>query len=146
MYSSIDPDTDGLAIEFCKEAEGLWNVERGHGNDSLLNIAAAEFLCLGYLGQGRDHAILAYVNEASNMGKRLGLFGSQGQDQDVVEKPGEVSEGKGEAKRARMHAAWGVFNWITLSHPVHSLHQLRLLANTPLHNSGSCHCFIDSQA
>ncbi|KJZ69239.1 hypothetical protein HIM_11362 [Hirsutella minnesotensis 3608] len=105
MYSFIDPDTDGLAIRFCAEAERLWAIERRNERDSLTNIAAAEFLCLGYLGQGRDHAIVAYVSEASNMGKRMGLFGTQ--DEDPMEEPSDSSPETAEAARARMHTAWG---------------------------------------
>ena len=121
MYSAIDPETDSLAIRFCTEAERLWATERENKRDSLTNIAAAEFLCLGYLGQGRDHAILAYVSEASSMGKRMGLFGAEGQD--AMAEPNQCAEGVDAAMKARMHASWGIFNWITLSHPSRSLHQ-----------------------
>ena len=34
----------------------------------------AEVLCLGYLGQGRNHVILEYLSEASNMSILMGLF------------------------------------------------------------------------
>lgn len=68
MYSSIDSKTDVLAMNFCTEAEMLWAVERANRHDSIMNAAAAEFLCLGYLGQGRDHAILMYVSEVAEMG------------------------------------------------------------------------------
>ena len=40
----------------------------------------AEVLCLGYLGQGRDHVILEYLSEASNMSILMGLFGIEGRD------------------------------------------------------------------
>lgn len=119
MYSSIDPRTDALALHFCTEAELLWTAERNNNRDSLMNAAAAEFLCLGYLGQGRDHAILTYVAEVSEMGVRLGLFGVD--DEDGL-KEASKSAGLGhEDTRARMYAAWGIFNWITLSHPAHDL-------------------------
>ena len=108
MYSSINPETDTLALSFCAEAEKLWAIERNHGHDSIMNIAAAEFLCLGYVGRGRDHAIVMYVSEASDMGVRMGLFGIQGAIEET-----NISEVIDEAMRARMYAAWGVFNWIT---------------------------------
>lgn len=75
-------------------------------------MAAAEFLSLGYLGQGRDHKMLVYLSEATDMGIRLGLFG--------VERralPDEDSKLSAEAKGARGYAAWGVFNWITYETP-----------------------------
>ena len=121
MYSSIDPNTDALAMSFCKEAEKLWAIERNNKRDSLMNVAAAEFLCLGYLGQGRDHAILAYVSEAADMGTRLGLFDIEAQDD--AEETGKSFNTTNDATRARAHAAWGVFNWITLSHPAGNLHR-----------------------
>ena len=108
MYSTIEPEIDALVMSFCTEAERLWAIERNHEQDSIMNVAAAEFLCLGYIGQGRDHAILKYVSEASNMGNRMGLFGVQ----NTIEDKG-VSEVMDEAIKARMYAAWGVFNWIT---------------------------------
>lgn len=101
---------------FCKEAERLWNIERANGRDSVLNAAAAEFLCLGYLGQGRNHALLTYASEASDMGVRMGLFGIDGDD-DLPETD-VIADIDNDATRARMYAAWGIFNWITLSHPL----------------------------
>ena len=112
MYSSIDSKTDALAMSFCTEAERLWAFERSNERDSVMTVAAAEFLCLGYLGQGRDHAILTYVSEASNMGLRMGLFGIEGQDS--MKETSWAAEVTDEATRARMYVAWGVFNWITL--------------------------------
>ena len=122
MYSSIEPDTDVLAMSFCTEAEKLWAIERNNERDSLMNVAAAEFLCLGYLGQGRDHAILAYVSEAADMGTRLGLFSIEAQDPE--REMDNSFNTKNDATRARAHAAWGVFNWITLSHPAGNFRQL----------------------
>lgn len=112
MYSSIDPHVGNLALEFCSEAEKLWRIERSNSRDTAMTLAAAEFLGLGYLGQGRDHALLSYISEASQMGQRMGLFGVEdvkdvGGNKDIV----KVAE---DATRARMYAAWGTFNWITL--------------------------------
>ncbi|KAF4508846.1 hypothetical protein G6O67_005177 [Ophiocordyceps sinensis] len=109
MYSGIDPETEGQTTSLCAEAERLWNHERSKNRDSIQTMAAAEFLSLGYLGQGRDHKMLVYLSEATDMGIRLGLFG--------VERralPDEDSKLSAEAKGARGYAAWGVFNWITL--------------------------------
>ncbi|KAG5932410.1 hypothetical protein E4U53_001348 [Claviceps sorghi] len=71
MYSAVEPKTDALATEFCVEAETLWAAERESGRDSILTLAAAQFLCMGYLGQGRDHAVLKYLAEATNMAGRM---------------------------------------------------------------------------
>lgn len=145
MYSSIDPQTDALALSFCTEAEKLWNVERDNKRDSVLNIAATEFLCLGYLGQGRDHAILKYVTEASEMGVRMGLFGVPDQNDGAGEEVGKPVQVTDQETKGRMHAAWGVFNWITLSRPKPRTSHGR---NTKLTCSGkdSCPCSIVSQA
>ncbi|KAG6032767.1 hypothetical protein E4U41_007141 [Claviceps citrina] len=112
MYSAIDPQTDSLATEFCAEAEALWTAEREQGHDSTLTLAAAEFLSLGYLGQGRDHAVLRYLAEAAHMAGRMGLFNSQGQTDD--QQTQSFAGLTGAAKAAHMYAAWGIFNWLTL--------------------------------
>ena len=57
-----------------------------------------------------DHAIIAYVREASEMGNRLGLFGSDGYD--IWEERGNADV-TDEAATAKTFAAWGVFNWLT---------------------------------
>lgn len=98
-------------MPFCTEAERLWAIEREAGHDTVANMAAAELLCLGYLGQGRDHAILYYVSEASEMGIRMGLFGVK--DQDGAEVQPDMADIIDDDARWRSHAAWGVFNWIT---------------------------------
>lgn len=111
MYSSVDTNTNALAMSFCIEAERLWAIERSNNRDSILNIAAVEFLGLGYLGQGRDHAILSYVSEATQMGQRMALFGVE--NQENLAKSSHGPEFADKPMRARMHAAWGIFNWIT---------------------------------
>lgn len=145
MYSSIDPKSNALAMSFCQEAERLWKVERSNNRDTITNIAAAEFLCLGYLGQGRDHAILAYVHEASKMGQRMKLFGVESQHDsarsslgtDTVDKP----------TRARMYAAWGVFNWITLVFLLIIPRPLcKILIGSCTNHKGSCRYSIVNQA
>ncbi|RFU80368.1 n-terminal fungal transcription regulatory domain-containing [Trichoderma arundinaceum] len=108
MYSAVDPNTDAIAISFCTEAENLWETERKV--DSILNLAAAQFLSLGYLGQGRDHAILSYLSEATNMAVRLGLFSMEDNGHSQL----EIGNMTAEAVSAHLHAAWGSFNWIAL--------------------------------
>ncbi|KAG5974960.1 hypothetical protein E4U55_007947 [Claviceps digitariae] len=112
MYSAIDHQTDSLATEFCAEAESLWMSEREVGRDSTLTLAAAEFLCMGYLGQGRDHAVLKYLAEATNMAGRMGLFSSEAQTGN--RETSDFVNLTGAPKAAYMYAAWGVFNWLTL--------------------------------
>jgi len=85
MYSAISDQADQLAIRFCAEAERLWQIEQENGTDSVLNLAAAEFLSLGYLGQGRDHSVLRYLKEAANMGSRMSLFAVGDQDDQKSE-------------------------------------------------------------
>lgn len=106
MYSAVDPGIDAHAAAFCAEAENAWRAERG--SDSLLNLAAALFLSLGYLGQGRDHAVLAYTSHAAKMAMRLGLFGvdEQGRAQPSIDKMST------EEASAYQYAAWGAFNWV----------------------------------
>lgn len=112
MYSSIDPKTSTLALGFCTEAERFWDIERNNSRDTLTTLAAAEFLCLAYLGRGRDYTILAYVSDASQMGQRMGLFGVKSRENTAWSR--DAIEVVDDATRARMYAAWGVFNWITL--------------------------------
>lgn len=105
MYSAIEPQADELALPLCKEAERLWSAERLHSRDSTLNMAATVFLSLGYLGQGRDHAVLDYLAEVTEMGIRMKLFGVEGDDNKDQTKRGHNDQG------AATYAAWGVFNW-----------------------------------
>ncbi|EXU95357.1 Zn(2)-Cys(6) zinc finger domain protein [Metarhizium robertsii] len=112
MYSAIDPQTDQIAIRFCTEAESHWTAERHKGNDSILILAATEFLCLGYLGQGRDHVVLRYLTEAADMAGRMGLFNTEGQVSGM--ETSSYSNLAGAAKTSHMYAAWGIFNWLTL--------------------------------
>ncbi|KAJ4859769.1 fungal zn(2)-Cys(6) binuclear cluster domain-containing protein [Trichoderma breve] len=106
LNNAQDPDSGSLALRFCAEAESLWERQRSY--DSILNLAAVQFLSLGYLGQGRDHVVLAYLNEASQMAVRMGLFGvGANHKQQQIELMPEP------AKTAQLYAAWGSFNWIT---------------------------------
>ncbi|QYS99728.1 Zn(2)-C6 fungal-type domain-containing protein [Trichoderma simmonsii] len=106
LNSTQDPDSGSLALRFCTEAESLWERQRSY--DSILNLAAVQFLSLGYLGQGRDHVVLAYLNEASQMAVRMGFFGiGANHKQQQIELMPEP------AKTAQLYAAWGSFNWIT---------------------------------
>lgn len=98
-----------MAIEFCTVAEKLWNSERSNGRDSILFMAASEFLSLGYLGQGRDHSVLKYLNEACQTGIRLRLL-SVGSLEPAVPMQMEVDK-ESQELRQRMYAAWGVFNF-----------------------------------
>ncbi|CAH0031040.1 unnamed protein product [Clonostachys rhizophaga] len=109
-----------MAIEFCTVAEKLWNSERSNGRDSILFMAASEFLSLGYLGQGRDHSVLKYLNEACQAGIRLRLL-SVGSLGPAVPMQMEVDK-ESQELRQRMYAAWGVFNFAALegrSSPLH---------------------------
>lgn len=111
MYSAIDHHTDELALQFCTEAERLWAIEQRKGNDTILNIAAIEFISLGYLGQGRDHSVLKYLSQAAQMGVRMRLFGIEPEDTTSTLTDGTTLTD--DAKSAHMYTAWGVFNWLT---------------------------------
>lgn len=106
MNGANDPDSGVLAFQFCQEAERLWQSQKSF--DSLLNLAAVQFLSLGYLGQGRNHAVLSYLSDASQMAVRMDLFGV-GDDRAQQ----AVSQLSSKARRAHIHAAWGAFNWAT---------------------------------
>ncbi|KAF3060868.1 hypothetical protein CFAM422_010936 [Trichoderma lentiforme] len=108
MYSAVDPSMDGHAAAFCTEAESIWETEREI--DAIPNLAAALFLSLGYLGQGRDHAVLSYISQATKMAMRLGLFGVEDNGKARV----KVDKMTAEAASAYLHAAWGSFNWIRM--------------------------------
>ncbi|KAJ4863569.1 fungal zn(2)-Cys(6) binuclear cluster domain-containing protein [Trichoderma breve] len=108
MYSAVDPNIDVHAAAFCAEAESIWKTEREH--DAITNLAAALFLSLGYLGQGRDHAVLSYISQATKMAVRLGLFGVENNDKAKL----KVDKLATEAASAYLYAAWGSFNWISL--------------------------------
>lgn len=106
MYSAFEPHTDELTLLFCREAELLWNSERSHGNDTAMNLAAAVFLCLGYLGQGRDHSVLKYLAEATDMGTRMSFFGTHQSSMDNL-----AGLNVNVAEAGEGYTAWSVFNW-----------------------------------
>ena len=105
MYATIDAQAQGLATPFRIEAEKVWRTERR--NDTILNMATALLLSFSYIGQGRDHAVLKYLAEASSMGIRMGLFGVESSAAQL--NPEALTP---DAHRAYSYTAWGVFNWI----------------------------------
>jgi uncharacterized protein YpiB (UPF0302 family) len=107
MYSGMHVQADQYAIQFCTEAEQLWTTEKDL--DSVLNVAAALFLSLGYMGHGRDHSVLQYLQLAADMATRLGLFSGQ---QDMV-RGVDVSHMSSDVASQHLYAAWGAFNWVT---------------------------------
>lgn len=131
MYCVLDPTAEELALLFCKEAEELWDAERKDQRDSTMTMAATVFLCLGYLGQGRDDSVLKYLAEVTQMGTRLGLFGVEDKDKAV------------HVQNVDVYTAWGVFNWTVCV--------AALLVTSPLYRSrlngitGSCLFFIISR-
>ncbi|KAK7421280.1 hypothetical protein QQZ08_009996 [Neonectria magnoliae] len=104
---AIDDKAGALVNAFCAEAESLWETERT--SPSTLNMAAALFLSFGYLVQGKNHVVLAYMSEAIRMGTHLGLFGV---DRDVA--GARTAKMTAEQAKAASHTTWGVFNWIML--------------------------------
>jgi hypothetical protein len=107
MYRGTYGQIDSLAIQFCAEAEKLWETEREM--DSVLNVAAALFLSQGYTGQGRDQAALEYLSGASEMATRLGLFDGIHDTAKEI----DISQMSKDVANQHLYAAWGAFNWIT---------------------------------
>lgn len=107
MNMAQGSDDDSFTLQFCAEAEQLWRTQKH--TDCILNLIAAQFLSLGYLGQGRDHVVLSYASEASHMAVRMGLFGVQ-EDNTPLQ---DISMLSTEPKKAFMYAAWGSFNCAT---------------------------------
>ncbi|KAF7554034.1 hypothetical protein G7Z17_g3247 [Cylindrodendrum hubeiense] len=105
--SAIDPEASDLVNAFCTEAETLWETQRIV--PSTVNMAAALFLSFGYLVQGKDHNVLAYMPEVVRMGTELGLFGVE---QAVAE--ARMDKMTPQQLKAASHTTWGVFNWIML--------------------------------
>lgn len=134
MYATIDKEAQGFASSFRAEAERLWLTERHR--DTVLNMATAQFLSLAYIGQGRDHAVLMYLAEASDMGTRMGLFGV-----DTVTGP-RFSELTPNVRSAHKYASWGVFNWIMQAIPT-AKNMLGSCADRP---QDSCHFSTTSPA
>jgi hypothetical protein len=107
MYSTVDPEVEDLSCQFCEEAEGLLELQSQQEEDTMIHLAALQFLSLGYLGQGRDHAVLKYLNQAISTGERLGLWGVD----DDRAKTRMNKMGSAEANNYQV-ITWGVFNWI----------------------------------
>ncbi|KAI1143862.1 hypothetical protein F5Y05DRAFT_362848 [Hypoxylon sp. FL0543] len=106
MYSAFDKSAGKIAQDFSQEAEKLWESEKMHG--SYLTMAGAVLLSLSLMGNGKDHAVLAYAKEAAEIGIRLGLFEDKASGTRI-----EVDQSE-EKKTASCYAAWGAFNWKTL--------------------------------
>jgi hypothetical protein len=107
MNSVEEHDNGSLALSFCAEAEELWHSQEDV--DSILSLAAVQFLSLGYLGQGRDHLVLSYIRDASRMAVRMGLFGVDENNQTLQ----ELATLSTATREAYTYAAWGSFNWAT---------------------------------
>ncbi|KAH9909706.1 hypothetical protein F4778DRAFT_775620 [Xylariomycetidae sp. FL2044] len=101
MYSAFEKDVAGFADQFSTRAEEIWKAEKGR--DSYVTMAGAVLLSLSLMGQGRDHTVTYYAIQATRMGERLGLLGS-----NAVGFLGTMTE---EDKIASCYAAWGTFNW-----------------------------------
>ncbi|KAK8074389.1 hypothetical protein PG997_009052 [Apiospora hydei] len=104
MYTAIDKSIARYTEPFCNEAERLWTAAEHH--DSLLNMVGAQLLSLAFVGQGKDHKVLHFLDAALRMGTRLGLFGV----------PEEVAKARMQAipessEAAISNTAWGLFNW-----------------------------------
>ncbi|PHH60750.1 hypothetical protein CDD81_1288 [Ophiocordyceps australis] len=106
VYSDDLPEADCFISKLEYETQRLWYAERSSGRDSMHSIAAAEFLSLGFLAQGRNDQVRLYFSEALQMGTRMRLFCVQDNDTDM-----ELDH---VTNSASMCAAWGVFIWIMI--------------------------------
>lgn len=104
MYSSIDPDSVRLAELFRVEAERLLSVETQAA--TALSMTTEMFLNLGYIVQGKDHASVRHLSNASKIAIELGLFGVP---EEVTQAALELMTE--EERRAAAYPTWGVFNW-----------------------------------
>lgn len=109
MFSTMDRSVEELPLRFCEEAEGILKAQHDPPViDSVIDLAALQFLSLGYLGQGRDHAVLKYLAQATKVGERIGLWGV---DDDRAK--ASMSKMNDDEANNFLFIAWGVFNWIT---------------------------------
>jgi hypothetical protein len=83
----------------------LWDQQRGI--DSVLTLAAGIFLKVACVCDGDEESGRSIVNDVYEMAHRLDLFGT-GKDTPHGNNGSET-----QWIRARAHAAWGVFNFVT---------------------------------
>ncbi|KAI0158338.1 hypothetical protein GGR57DRAFT_460027 [Xylariaceae sp. FL1272] len=103
MYCAFDKTAAPLATSFGAEAEKMWDSE----SDSHLRMAGGILMSISLMGQGKDHAVLAYAMGALEVGHRLGLFAT-----DISSIPANYDNVSPEDERSAMcFAAWGTFNW-----------------------------------
>jgi len=76
--------------------------------DALTTLSAALFLTLSCNNRGRDIEGLAYLDESTEMGYRLGLFGD-GTSVSLLFPDLEDND----TRSAMSYVAWGVFGWQT---------------------------------
>lgn len=104
MYSSIESDASAVVDDFRAEAERL--MEEEQHSPTRLTMVSAMFLSLGYLAQGKDHALVRHLCSAVEAGMHLGFFGVPPDVADLD--PSKMGETEYEATA---YSAWGVFNW-----------------------------------
>ncbi|KAI1170406.1 hypothetical protein F4777DRAFT_583947 [Nemania sp. FL0916] len=103
MYCAFDKTVVPLISAFGDEAQRLWSLEP----DSCLTMAGGVLLSISLMGQGKDHAVLAYAMKAMEMGQRMDLFVT-----DISSIPTRYHNVPPEDERSAMcFAAWGTFNW-----------------------------------
>ncbi|KAJ4287206.1 hypothetical protein N0V90_012604 [Kalmusia sp. IMI 367209] len=100
-YTSKDPEAATKSFEFEREAELLWRVEK---IDSILATAGLMLLFLSHGGHASQREG-EFVQEASDMAKRMKLFGVK-----TVLDGEQIKSLSPEAQRALSHTTWGVFN------------------------------------
>jgi hypothetical protein len=86
----------------------LWSEQRGI--DSVLTLAAGIFLKVACVCSGDEELGRSIVNDVYKMAHRLDLFGTRN-DMPAYTHGNDDSETQ--RLRARAHAAWGVFNFVT---------------------------------
>ena len=102
-YSSVDPDAAGKSRKFEAEAESLGRVDRR--TDSATTLVGLIFLYLSLVLHAKYEAAFRCSEEASEMAKRLGVFGVP----DCISAE-ELRNLPAAERRTTAFAAWGVFN------------------------------------
>ena len=107
-YTAYDPRACQLQPVLYAEALRLWNEERH--TDSITTLAAAALINMTTHVNGDEDVGYDVIHEMHSMAHRLELYGPTA-DKPAV--PADLSGLEGQWLRARAHAAWGIFNYVT---------------------------------
>ncbi|KAF2998320.1 hypothetical protein E8E13_007849 [Curvularia kusanoi] len=107
-YSGHDSTAAARSFEFEQEAQLLWRTDR---SDSISNLAGLMLLFIAIGSNGNaDSDAASYVFEASEMAKRMKLFGVKDRITDIQLRHFITNEAAEDDQQAHSQTAWGVFN------------------------------------